>query len=40
MSTYLGMRELSEHNPDPEEFNHRIAPGEWVKASCDVKSAS
>lgn len=35
MSTYLGMCELSEHNPDPEEFNHRIAPGEWVKASCD-----
>lgn len=32
--SYLGPCNLSEHDPDPEEYNHRIIPGEWVKATC------
>lgn len=34
------MCELSEHNPDPDESDHRIAPGEWVKATCDESNAA
>lgn len=32
--TYLGPCTLSEHDQDPDEYNHRIVPGGWVHATC------
>jgi hypothetical protein len=31
---YMGVCRLSEHNPDPDEYDHRVMPGEWVPATC------
>jgi hypothetical protein len=30
----LGHCNLSQHNPDPDESNHRVIPGEWIPATC------
>lgn len=32
--TYLGSCPLAEHDPDPDESNHRVIPGVWIKATC------
>lgn len=37
MTEYLGRGRLSEHDPDPEEQDHQIPPGQWVDATCQER---
>lgn len=39
MSTYLGNCRLTEHDPDPEASDHKVARGHWVEASCAEREA-
>ena len=32
--SYLGSCNLSQHDPDPDESDHRIIPGAWITATC------
>lgn len=40
MTTYLGGCPLSEHDVDPDASNHRILPGEWVRADCKASDTA
>lgn len=39
MSAYLGNCRLTEHDPDPEASDHKVARGHWVEASCAEREA-